>query len=144
MHYRQLNERTVKDLYPLPYIDVCLEALAEATWFSTFDLRRGTFRFKVMPFGLCNAPATFRRLMNVATAGLNPEICLVYLDDINVYSCDLGSHLERLERLFERLSRAGLKLKVSKCKLLQREVAFIGHRVNAEGLSTDPEKVEAI
>ena len=87
--YRQLNERTVKDSYPLPRIDVCQEALAGATWFSTFDPRseyhqvemdsndsekttfvtwRGTFRFKVMPFGLCNAPATFQRLMNMAMA----------------------------------------------------------------------------
>ena len=157
---RQLNEGTVKDSYPLPRIDVCLEALAGATWFSTFELRsgyhqvemdskdsdkttfvtrRGTFRLKVMPFGLCNAPATFQRLMNVAMAGLDPEICLVYLDDIIVHS-----HLVRLERVFERLSRNGLKLKVYKYRLLQREVAFLGHRVNTEGLSTDPEKVEAI
>ena len=91
--YRQINERTMKVSYPLPRIDVCLDALAGATWFSTFDLRsgyhqvemdvrdsdkttfatrRGTFRFKVMPFGLCNAPATFQRLMNVALAVLNP------------------------------------------------------------------------
>ena len=85
--YRQLNERTVKDSYPLPRIDVCLDALVGATWFFTFDVRsgyhqvemdpkdfdmttfvtrRGPFRFKVMPFRLCNAPATFQRLMNVA------------------------------------------------------------------------------
>ena len=163
--YRQLNERTVKDSYPLPRKDICLEALAGAMWFSTFDLRsgyhqvemnfkdsdktmfvtrRGTFRFKMMPFGLCNAPPTFQRLMNVAMSGFDPEICLVYLDDIIVHSWDLGSHLDRLERLFERLTRAGLKLKISKCRLLQQEVVFLGHRVNAEGLFTDPEKVEAI
>ena len=96
-------------------------------------IRRGTFRFKGIPFGLCNASATFQRLMNVAMAGLDPEICLVYLNDIIVHSWDLGYHLERLERLFERLIWYGLKLKVSKCRLLQREVAFLGHRVNAEG-----------
>ena len=89
-----------------------------------------------MPFGLYNAPATFQRLMNVAMAELDPKICLVYLDDTIIHSWDLGSHFERLKRLFERLSRAGLKLKVSKCRLLQREVAFLGHRVNAERLST--------
>ena len=162
---RQLNERTVNDSYPLPRIDVCLDAPAGTKWFSTFDLRsgyhqvemdsedsdkttfmtrRGTFRLKVMPFGLCNAPATFQRLMNIAMAGLDPEVWLVYRDDIIVHSPDLDSHLQRLERLFERLSLAGLKLKVSKCRLLQREVAFLEHRVNAEGLSTDPAKVEAI
>ena len=155
----------MKDSYPLPRIDVCLDALAGAIWFSTFDLssgyhqvemdirdsdkttfviRRGTFRFNVMPFGLCNAPTTFQRLMNVALAGLDPEVCLGYLDDSIVHSRDLGSHLDRLERLFERLTRAGMKLKVSKCRLLQREVAFLGHRVSTEGLSTDPAKVEAI
>ena len=82
--------------------------------------------------------------MNVAMAGLDPEVCLVYLNDIIVHSRDLDSHLVLLKRLFERLSRAGLKLKISKCRLLQREVAFLGHRVNAEGLSTDPVEVEAI
>ena len=65
--------------------------------------------------------------------GLDPEICLVYLDDIIVHSWDLGSYLERLERLFEQLSQAGLKQKVSKCRLLQREVAFLGHWVNGSG-----------
>ena len=100
--YRHLNERT-EGYYPLPRIDVCLDALAGARWFSTFDLRSGyhqvmldpkdadkttfvtrcgTFRFRVMPFWLCNAMATFQPLMNVALAGLNPMMCLVYLDDI--------------------------------------------------------------
>ena len=91
-----------------------------------------------MPLGLCNAPATFQRLMDVAMERLDPEVCLVYLNDIIVHSRDLDSNLDRLERLFEQLSRAGLKLKVSKCRMLQREVAFLGHPVNAEGLSTDP------
>ena len=77
-------------------------------------------------------------------AGLDPEVCLVYVDDVNVHSRVFDSNLDRLERLFERLVQAGLKLKVSKCTLLQREVAFLEHRVNAEGLSTDPAKVEAI
>ena len=97
--YRQLNERTVKDSYPLPRIDACLDALAEATWFSTLDLRlgyqqvemdpkdsdkttfvtrRGTFRLKVMPVGLYNTPATFQQLMNVAMAGLDPDVFLAY------------------------------------------------------------------
>src|SRR5688572_2751311 len=98
--YRQLNDRTKKDSYPLPRIDECLDALAGGGWFSTLDLRsgyhqvemdprdadktafvtrRGIFRWKVMPFGLCNAPATFQRLMDIVLSGLNFEICLVYL-----------------------------------------------------------------
>ena len=159
--YRQLNEKTIKDAYSLPRIDVCLDALAGTSWFSTFDLRSeyhqvemdprdadktkfATFRFKVMPFGLCNAPATFQRLMKVALAGLDPEVSLVYLDDIIVYSVDLESHLVRRERLLTRLVAAGLKLKVSKCQLSLMEVTFLGHRVNANGLSTDPVKVAAV
>ena len=137
----------MKDAYPLPRIDVCLDALAGACWFSAFDLRsryhqvkmelrdadkttfatrRGTFRFKVMPFGLCNAPATFQQLMNVALAGLDPEVCLMYLDDIIVHSVDLESHLVLFEILLMRLMAADLKLKVSKCQLFQRKVAFPG------------------
>ena len=83
-----------------------------------------------MPFGFCNAPSTFQRLMNVAMAWLDREVCEVCLDDIIIHSRDLDFH-DRLERLFERLGRAELKLKVSKCRLLQREVAFLRHRLNA-------------
>ena len=163
--YRQLNERTRKDSYPLPSIDVCLDALAGAAWFSTFDLRsgyhqvemepsdadkttfvtrRGTFKFNVMPFGLCNAPATFQRLMNVAMAGLDPLVCLVYLDDIIVHSTNLHDHVDRLRLLFDRLLETGLKLKVGKCRLLRTEVGFLGHRVSAGGLAPDPGKIEAV
>jgi Reverse transcriptase (RNA-dependent DNA polymerase) len=134
--YRQLNDKTVKDSYPLPRIDDCLDSLNGSKWFSTVDLksgyrqvaldekdahktafvtRRGTFSFNVMPFGLCNAPATFQRLMDYAMVGLNYEICLVYLDDIIVFSRDIPTHLERLELLLQRLRQANLKLKPSKC-----------------------------
>ena len=163
--YRQLNERTVKDTYPLPRIDDCLDTLGGSTWFSTMDLRsgyhqvavddrdamkttfvtrRGTFAFNVMPFGLCNSPATFQRLMDCTMAGLNYEICLLYLDDIIVFSRDLHTHLERLELIFERLRQANLKLKPSKCCLLQRKVEFLGYNVSAEGVETDEKKVESV
>ena len=75
----------------------------------------GTFRFNVMPFGLCNAPATFQQLMNVAMAGMDPMICLVYLNDIIVNSRNLSAHLDRFRLLFDRLLVTGLKPKVSKC-----------------------------
>ena len=91
-----------------------------------------------MPFAQCNAPETFQRLINVALAGLDPVVYLVYLDDIIVHSLDLGAHLERLTWFFERLRSTGLKLKVFKCRIMQREVVFLGHRVSSEGLSTDP------
>jgi len=163
--YRKLNSLTQRDAYPLPRIDTCLDTLSGAAWFSTFDLRsgfhqvkvhprdankttftchRGTFRFPRMPFGLCNAPATFQRLMDTVLMGLNFDICLTYLDDIMVFSRDLDSHLERLSKLFQRLREANLKLKPSKCSLLQKRVAFLGYVVSETGISTDPAKIEAV
>ena len=163
--YRSLNSVTRKDAYPLPRISECLDALGNMKCFSAFDLRAGynqvelvdeakdktsfvtkygTFRFKVMSFGLCNAPATFQRLMDVTLAGLNFRTLLVYLDDIIVFSETAADHFDRLRQLFDCLRRAGLKLKPSKCKLFQREVEFLGHIVSGEGVRTDPSKVEAV
>jgi len=163
--YRKLNSLTSKDAYPLPRIDTCLDTLSGAAWYSTFDLRsgfhqvsmdprdankttfvchRGTYRFPKMPFGLCNAPATFQRLMDTVLTGLNFDICLAYLDDIIIFSRDLDSHLERLERLFVRLREANLKLKPSKCQVMQKQVTFLGFTVCQAGVGTDPSKIEAI
>jgi len=163
--YRRLNNLTQKDVYPLPRVETCLDTLSNAVWYSTFDLRsgfhqvpvnprdvnkttfvchRGTYRFPKMPFGLCNAPATFQRLMDTVLSGLNLEICLAYLDDIIVFSTDLESHLTRLTQLFEKLREANLKLKPSKCCLLQKKVAFLGYVISQKGVETDPGKIEAI
>ena len=95
------------------------EESAEKT---TFVTREGTFRFRVMSFGLTGEPAMFQRLMNLVMSGLNLEVCLVYLDDIIVFSVDVPSHLVRLSAVFSRLRAAGLKLKPSKCKLFRRRV----------------------
>ena len=136
-----------------------------AKWFSTFDLhsgyhhvmieddsldkttfvtREGTFRFRVMPFGMTGAPATFQRLMDLVMSGLNLDICLVYLDDIIVFAADVSSHLNRLRPVFGRLQAAGLKLKPSKYRLFQRRVAFLGHLVSDQGIETDPDKVASV
>lgn len=163
--YRQLNDRTKKDSYPLPRVDECLDALSGAGWFSTFDLRsgyhqvamnsesadktafvtrRGIFRWRVMPFGLCNAPATFQRMMDIVLSGLNFESCLVYLDDVIVFGQSWEQHLERVELVFQRLRTAKLKLKPSKCHLLRRKVGFLGHVVSTEGIAVDPAKVHEV
>jgi predicted aspartyl protease len=163
--YRRLNDITRKDVYPLPRIDTCLDALAGARWFSTFDLRSGyhqvkmnamdkdktafvtrdgTFRFRVMPFGLCNAGATFQRLMDVIMSGLNFDICLVYLDDIVLFSSTVEEHFSRLKLLLVRLRDANLKLKPSKCELFRRQVEFLGHVVSGEGIATSPSKIQAV
>ena len=163
--YRKLNDVTRKDAYPLPRIDETLDALSGAKIFTTLDLasgywqvevddadrektafttRHGLFEFQVMPFGLCNAPGTFQRLMEFVLAGLQWQTCLVYLDDVIVYGRDFDEHLERLREVFERLRQAGLKLKPSKCFLLRPKVPYLGHVISAEGVSTDPEKIEAV
>ena len=160
--YRQVNSATKKDAYPLPRTDMCLDAMAGARWFSTFDLRssyhqvamepkdanktaficrEGQFRFKTMPFGLCNAGATFQRLMDMVMAGLAFDVCLVYLDDVIVFSATMEEHFVRLRSVLSRLREAGLS---AKCRLLQRHVCFLGHVVSESGVGTDPEKVMAI
>jgi len=106
--------------------------------------REGQFRFKTMPFGLCNAGATFQRLMDMIMAGLDFDVCLVYLDDVIVFSATMKEHFMRLRSVLSRLRDAGLKLKPSKCSLLQRQVSFLGHVVLEAGVGTDPEKVRAI
>jgi len=156
---------TRKDAYPLPRIDDCLDAMASATLFSTFDLcssyhqvqvghqdrdktaficPRGMYRYRAMPFGLCNAGATFQRLMDVVMSGLHLDVCLVYLDDIILFSKTVEEHLERLVRVLDRLHSAGLKLKPEKCSLMQQSVTFLGHVVLGAGIATDPEKTKVV
>jgi len=163
--YRKLNSVTRRDAYPLPSIDECLDALSGSCYFSAFDLRSschqlpmdmkdadkttfivraGTYRFRRLPFGLCNAGSTFQRVIYLALNGLNFYMCLVYLDDIIVYSTTVKEHLLRLRKLFDRLRIANLKLKPSKCHLLRAEIKFLGTVVSAEGVSTDPSKIEAV
>ena len=163
--YRQLNSVTRKDAYPLPRIDACLDAMASATLFSTFDLRssyhqvvvtpedrdktaficpRGMYQYRTMPFGLCNAGATFQRLMDVVMTGLHFNICLVYLDDVILFSKTVDEHFERLIRILSRLLSAGLKLKPEKCSLMKRSVSFLGHIVSGAGIATDPDKTKAV
>jgi hypothetical protein len=163
--YRRLNHVTIKDSYPLPRIDDSLDSLRGAKWLSTCDLAsgywqvemhpedaektafttsRGLFQFKVMPFGLCNAPATFERLMEYVLAGLQWEICLVYLDDIIVFADTFEEHVARLGTVLTKVHEAGLKVSAKKCHFFQEKVAFLGHIVSPEGVATDPAKVEAV
>ena len=97
-----------------------------------------------MPFGVCNAGATFQRLMAIVMSGLHFHICLIYLDDITVFSTGLEQHLDRLVTMFERLRTAGLKLKPEQCLLFQKSVYFLGHVVSSKGISTDPSKIKLV
>jgi len=112
-----------------------------------FVTRKGIFGFKVLPFGLCNAPSTFQnfqRLVDMALAGLTWEICLAYLDDLIIFSSTFEQHMERLRMVFDRLMAADLRLKPSKCALIQRRVKFLGSIVSGDGIEPDPEKVQAV
>ncbi|UYV74968.1 hypothetical protein LAZ67_12001925, partial [Cordylochernes scorpioides] len=102
------------------------------------------WQFNVMPFGLCNAPATFERLMEAILQGLATETCMVYLDDIIVLGKNFEEHLSNIKKVFKRLEAANLKLSPKKCKLFKKEVAYLRHIISAEGVQTDPEKTETV
>ena len=98
----------------------------EKTAFCTND---GLFEFNVLPFGLCNGPATFQRLMDLVLSGLQWSSCLVYLDVVIVVGRSFQEHLQNLDNVFKRLQNAGLKLKPQKCAFLKKEVLYLGHQV---------------
>lgn len=163
--YRRLNAVTKKDVYPLPRVEDLLSSLGGAKYFTSLDLAsgywqveldddarqksafttyNGLYEFVRMPFGLCNAPATFQRLMQKVLVGLEWKSCFVYLDDILIASSSLGEHLQHLREVFARLRSANLRLKPKKCGLLRREVNFLGHIVSVEGIHPDPSKTARI
>lgn len=163
--YRMLNDVTAKDAYPLPRVDDCLDSLAGSKWFGSMDLNSGfwqinmstedkektafltslgLYQFTVMPFGLVNSPSTFERLMENVLRGLQWKELLLYMDDIISIANTFEDGVERLERIFQRLEDANLKLKPSKCIFFQKQVRFLGHIVSEEGISTEPEKISAV
>lgn len=163
--YRRLNELTVKDAYPLPRIDDTLDALGASKWFSTLDLasgywqveldpyhreksafvtKHGLFEFNVLPFGLCNAPSTFQRLMELVLADLQWMTCLVYLDDIIVFGRTFEEHVARLGQVLGRLKSTNLKVKPAKCTLFAKKVNYLGHVISEERVGTDPAKSETV
>ena len=111
---------------------------------TAFTTGKGLYQFTIMSFGLCNAPATFERLMEDVLAGLLWEICLLYLDDVIVHTPTIAEELARLRRVFHRLCDAKLKLNPKKCFLLQKSVSFVSHVVSGNRVSTDHRKIEAV
>ena len=161
--YRMLNKVTVGDAYPIPRVS--FDQLEGAKWFGTLDLqsgywqvemdqadkektafvcKEGLFQFNLMPFGLTNAPSTFERLMEMVLAGLQYQICLIYLDDVIVYGKSFEEEISRLGKVFCRLQDAGLKLKPQKCVLFQKQVTYLGHIVSERGVAPDPAKIESV
>ncbi|XP_068118921.1 uncharacterized protein [Hyperolius riggenbachi] len=163
--YRTLNRRTIPDQYTTPRIEDALHCLSGAKWFSVLDLRSGYhqipmhpedkektaficpigfFEFNRMPQGLTGAPATFQRLMERTVGDMHLVEVLVYLDDIIVFGRTLEEHEERLEKVLDRLWEEGLKLSLEKCQFCMPSVTYLGHVVSAEGVATDPRKLEAV
>jgi hypothetical protein len=163
--YRKLNTMTVRDAYPIPRIDDTLDSLQEAKSVSTLDLRsgywqvemdneskektafithKGLFEFNVMPFGLTNALATFQRLMDIVIAVLKWQCCLVYIDDIVIYSPTFEQHLIDLEKVLLALKEANLTLKVTKCQFCRPELRYLGHINTKKGIKPDPELIKTI
>ena len=164
--YRALNAVTQKDGHPLPRIEDSLDALAGAVIYSTLDMTSGYhqvevakedrdktafvtghghhLRYVTMPFGLCNAPSTFQRLMERVLHGLIWKCVVVYLDDVVIYSSSIKEHMSHLQEVFKRFEAHNLKLKPRKCELFRTEVRYLGHVVSPAGIATDPRLIEKV
>ena len=164
--YRRLNQHTIKDSYALPRIDEILYSIGKnAKVLSTLDLFSGyhqvpmyeedkektcfttpfgNYNFNVMPFGLCNAPATFQREMNRIFFDLIGDCIFIYIDDVIVFSESLENHIKDLDRVFSILESNGLKVNVEKCHFFQQEVELLGHILTTNGIKPIPAKVEVI
>ena len=167
--YRGLNAITKSDTFPLPRIDDLLDRLGKARYFSTLELAsgfwqirmelssqektafvtpHGLYEFRVVPFGLTNAPAVFQRLIQQVLIGLNPtegdDFVTAYIDDILIFSPTLCDHLQHLRRVIDRLREVNLKLKPTKCKFVRESVDYLGHVITATGLQTNPRLTDAV
>ena len=157
---------TFKDAFCLPCIDETLDCLDGAIIFTSLDLKSGYWQVEMdekskplttftvgplsfynckrMSFGLTNAPATFQHLMESCLGKLHLNWCIIYLDNIIVFSKTPEEHLERLRGIFDKLAKAGLKLKPNKCEFFKLKIIYLGHIVSAAGIETDPKKIEAV
>jgi len=163
--YRALNKVTQKDRYPLPRIDDLFDQLRGAQVFSSLDLQQGyhqvrvtdedvpktafrtplgLFQYRVLCFGLTNAPATFMRLMNNILAPYIGKFVCVYLDDILIYSKSEEEHLQHLRAVLGTLRQHRLFAKESKCEFFKDQVKFLGHLVSKDGIAVDPDKVAVV
>lgn len=163
--YRKLNKKTVDDKYPIPNITDILDKLGKCQLFSTLDLASGFhqveidekdrkktafstdgghYEFVRMPFGLKNSPSTFQRVMNNVLGGLIGTTCLLYIDDIIIFSSSLQEHMEKLSAVLKRLQKFNFKIQLDKSEFLKKQVSFLGHIVTAEGIKPNPELISAI
>lgn len=163
--FRHLNALTKKGRYPVPIIEEFLDELNKASWFTSLDLlagfhqillksgeeyktafqtHSGHYEFRVMAFGLTGAPASFQCAMNTTLAPLLRKCVLVFFDDILVYSNSYGEHLEHVAAVLQLLRQDQWKIKLSKCKFAQQEIAYLGYVISEKGVAIDPSKISAI
>ena len=163
--FRELNKATLRDYFPLPFIDQVLDTLLGKQHFSfldgysgynqiriapedqektTFTYPWGTYAYKVLPFGLCNAPATFQRAVLGILADLVHDCVEIYMDDFTVYGNDFKEALDNLEKVLIRCQETNLALSHEKCKMMLTEGIVLGHHISSEGIKVDPAKIEII
>ena len=164
--FQHLNAHMKKDSYLLPQIQEALESLVGTGHFSCLDLKSGFWQIRMdkalkqytsftvgnleffqcdrMPFGLCNAPATFQWLMQNCMGELNFIYCLIYLDDLIMFSWTAEEHLHHLHVVFDRLREYNLKLKPSKCSLFKEEINYLAQKVSKAGIRPSNINVKAI
>lgn len=163
--YRKLNEITENDKFPMPNIESILEKIGRAQYFTTLDLAKGFhqvlikkedrrktafstplghYEFVRMPFGLKNAPATFQRLINSVLREYINKICVVYLDDILIFSTNIQEHKENIQKIFNKLKEHNLKIQIDKCKFFAKTTEFLGHTLTKEGIKPNMTKIENI
>ena len=163
--YRGLNDATIKNRYPLPLISETLDRLSKARFYTKLDIisafsklrikegdewktafltRYGLFEYTVLPFGLCNGPASFQSYINKALQGLLDEICTAYMDDILIYSRTKDEHRKHVAEILLRLRQFGLQVDITKCEFEVTSVKYLGLIITANGIQMDPAKVAAI
>ena len=163
--YRLLIKKTVRDAYPMMRLDDLLDTVSGYKYYSSLDLKSAynqinvvsddrhktaftspyrLYQFVRMPFGLVNAPATFQRIMSRVFREDIFKSVVCYLDDILIFSNTIEEHMNMTGKLLERLRNVGLQLNIKKCSFIKNKVIFLGHRISAEGIGTDPEKISAI
>jgi len=162
---RALNEVTIKDSFPLNRMDAAFDCLGGSAFFTVVDMARGYYQvdldeeskektaftangklwqWKVMTLGLCNAPSTYTRLMDLVLHGINYKYCLVYLDDTIIFSKTFEEHLVHTGEVLDRIIKAKLKLRPEKCVFASDKVKYLGYVVTSKGITPDHDKVVTI
>jgi hypothetical protein len=163
--FRKVNKVTKKDHYPLPFIDQMLERLSKKTHFcfldgysgfsqiavkkqdqekTTFTCPYGTYAYRHMPFGLCNAPAMFQTCMSAIFHGFCEEIVEVFMDDFSVYGTSFDNCLHNLDKVLQRCEETNLFLNWEKCHFMVNEGIILGHKISESGIEVDRAKLKQL